>query len=169
MLVKAKRSVTRPDSIPDQTNLIRDKMGEASFEALSELFKQHPKMSDMRKSPPPEELEEFCRLLKKMPYVQGLFEFGRLREAIDLLEKGYQAYFSLYGFPVTDTELKLQMRMERKVRFIKRMAVILGPAYGPIDIPDNVQVNMLLAELVEPMTKVENNLTRLLDLIFTHA
>jgi hypothetical protein len=58
-------------------------MGKASHLALSDLFAAHPEMSDMRRSPLPEHLDPFYDELMHMPYVQGLFAFGSLRQALE--------------------------------------------------------------------------------------
>ena len=151
MAEKMQRVVNRRIGKADQTLKIQDMVGEASHEALNQLFVRHPAVSDMRTSPAPDELDAFNVLLNKTDYVQGLFYFGQLRKAINLLEKGYQAFRSEHCVPVTDAVLIEQKRKEREVRFIMRVATVLGPAFGAIWIPVLKEQNKQQKALVETL------------------
>lgn len=162
MAEKRQRIVKRRLSGPDETELILREMGEENYQALSQLFKQHPAISDMETSPGPEELDVFHDQLNATSYVQGLFRFGHLRKALDLLEQGYQGFRSAHCVPVTDAALTVQKRKEREIRFIMRMAAVLGPAFRAIQIPANVEQNIRQEELVSALHQVRRSLVPLL-------
>lgn len=124
----------QPRAGVDRTEQVVALMGKASHLALSDLFAAHPEMTDMRRSPLPEQLDPFYDELMHMPYVQGLFAFGSLRQALDSLEVGYQAFRQAHAVPVADTGLAEHKRREREVRFIMRLASLLGPAFAPLDV-----------------------------------
>lgn len=163
MAEKKRRVPRRKAAAADQTALILQMMGDTSFAALSELFAQHPAVSDMHTSPASEVLYAFQAQLMESPYVQGLFRFGRLREALDALEAGYQAFRHLHCVPVTDTALIEQKRKEREVRFIMRLAVLLGSAFRPIAVPANVDQNERQEALVDALKDARGKLALLLQ------
>ena len=102
MTQKKQRVPRQQAAAADRTALILQMMGDASFAALSELFAQHPEVSDMHTSPVPEVLYAFQAQLMESPYVQGLLRFGKLREALDALEAGYQQFRLAHCIPATD-------------------------------------------------------------------
>ena len=163
MAEKMQRVVNRRIGKADQTLKIQDMMGEASHEALNQLFIKHPAVSDMRTSPTPDELDHFCNLLYETDYVQGLFKSGQLRKAIILLEQGYQAFRSGACVPVTDAVLIEQKRKEREVRFIMRVAVVLGPTSGRIQIPVHIDQNKRQKEFIMALKQARDKLSPLLE------
>lgn len=163
MVEKKRRVPRRKAAAADQTSLILQMMGDASFVVLSKLFDQHPAVSDMHTSPAPEVLNAFQARLMESPYVKGLFRFGRLREALDALEAGYQAFRRLHCVPVTDAALVEQKRKEREVRFIMRLAAVLGPAFSAITVPANVEQNERQEALVDALKDARGKLALLLQ------
>lgn len=162
MAEKQQRMVKRRLSNADRTELIQREMGEDSFQSLNHLFKLHPSVSDMCTSPSPEVLEAFHAQLSATTYVQGLFRFGQLRKALDLLEQGYQEFRRAHCVPVTDAGLIEWKRKEREIRFIMRTAAVLGPAFKAIQIPPNVELNERQEKLVESLHRVKRDLGPLL-------
>lgn len=134
------RSLMNPSHRPKEVNRIAAKMGDAQFEELSKLFGQHPEVSDMNSSPSLLQLEGFLPQLMAMPYVQGLFEYGGLRGALDALERGYQTFRQETERPVVDDAcLRTQAQKEREVRFIMRVANLFGSVEKRVEVLNEVK------------------------------
>lgn len=116
----------------------RPDMSSTSYQQLDELCQKHPAMFDLLTSPPGDKVEAFLSELHKTAYVRGLFEFGQLKAALKRLES--LAPPTLEPPTLTSEErqafdhLREQKRFEREVRFIHRVAKIIGPCDQQIEI-----------------------------------
>lgn len=137
-------------------------MGQDSFDALSDLFARHPEVSDMRASPDPAVLDAFEAKLRTSSYVQGLFEFGNLRVALDALEAEYQKLRERSVPRPSSGAVIERYRKEREVRFILRLAAVLGPAYGEIKVPSDAEQKVRQQELVDSLKAARGKLAELL-------
>jgi hypothetical protein len=112
---------------------IKSLMKTAEYRALSDLCEKHPHIFSMEVSPNFEQLRDFDERFRKSPYVQGLLESGHLDQAINKLENEYAKLTSLREFVLGgDSEESRQhkkyKRLERRVRFIHRLAKLIGPS-----------------------------------------
>ncbi len=109
-----------------------------AFNDLNEMCRENTEIFSTVSSPSAEHLKEFHQHFSKTDYVQGLFKNGELREAIDALEKAYSAtgiHVKLLSMPEPERQaFQAQKRLEREVRFIHRLAAILGPRELPLEI-----------------------------------
>jgi hypothetical protein len=149
---------------PAETTLKIDEMlGEESFRHLNALFVEHPEVSDMRSSPTGEQLDAFHPLLIASPYVHGLFSYGKLRSVLGSLEAGFQEWFRLHAaVQVREESLKRFKAKEREVRFIMRLAAILGPANRRIEVFVGAEQRARLVSLVDGLSSAQPKLGYLL-------
>lgn len=114
-------------------------MGRKEFQEFRSLYLSHRHFFDFRTSPEPETLRAFNDLLRKSPYVEGMFHSGALKGTISALEKGFQKQLkkfnsTLIPVPLSDgslppdeepsEEMKQATKLEREVRFIIKCAFL---------------------------------------------
>ncbi len=142
---------------------IDEALGEESFKDLNALFVEHPEVSDMHTSPTGEQLDAFHLQLIASPYVQGLFSYGKLRLVLNTLEAGFQQWFlQNSAVQAREESLKRQKTKEREVRFIMRLAAILGPANRRIEVYVGAEQRGRLTSLVESLSNARPKLGYLL-------
>lgn len=115
--------------MPD-AQTIGSMMGRASFKSLHTLCSASPKVFAAASSPSASELESFRAEFHKNDYVKGLIRFGQLKCGIRALEAGYHReiiHVRAVPPPPDLQALQNQKCNEREVRFIHRLATLLGP------------------------------------------
>lgn len=106
------------------------RMGEAEFEELNALFIEHRHIFDYRRSPEPDELADFDRLLRQTPYASAMLRSGDFQIAMGILEARFQQNLAkaviVREAPADSPsdELKRAKKLEREVRFIHRCAAL---------------------------------------------
>ena len=109
-------------------------MGQKEYLELDELCRANPRIFGMDASPGADELEAFSLVFLQKDFVRGLLEYGDLGKAIARLENamppGTKTIPQL--LPEEQAEkLTAQKSLERRIRFIHRVAAVLGPCDRP--------------------------------------
>lgn len=138
------------------------KMTAKARQELSTLCEKHPHMFSHLRSPPPDELTEFHRLLTKTSYAQGLASNGHLKKALDMLEREFHRDATFVPPAEFDAEelkkLKAAKRLEREVRLIHRLAALSKPNGATATLflsgPQNRKRQNAIAALKMAATKV---------------
>lgn len=141
---------------------IKDMMGLAGIRQLNRLCSEHREIFSPDSSPDAEQLQVFYLLFNQTSYVTGLFEFGKLREAIDALEKGY-VFYKQKCHPEKHPTYPALKRQEREVRFVRCLATILGSFENPNKYLRRGEQLKLRKKVVKRFDEDTKLLERLLD------
>lgn len=129
------------------------------FDVLNSLCSDYKEVFHPDLSPSPELLNVFYGKFKKDEFVRALFSSGKLKKALSLLESGLAEMIDVRELAGSiDDDIKELKRREREVRFIHRLAKIMGEfGLGPVFI-DLKRLRRLQKKMVKQMQEVEQNL-----------
>ena len=139
-------------------------MGTLAFRKFDRLCSDHPHIFTHASSPSAEELNAFDKELTKMSYVRGMQEDGHLEEAIKKLENGFSGtIIRVQPCKEACEALKLQKRLERKTRFIHRLAQIAGAADTSLRLYDISEEAKKLKAAANAMRKASQRLNAIFE------
>ena len=148
--------------------LSRESISE-SYSELDRLYDRHPSITSMEDLAIDDNIFEFYAKFRENNYVKWLYSSRNLQDAIDKLE---ELYVGKGLPPLKNAEtlaIRSRFKMEREVRFIQRVANILGPnghREEVIKITDFKASRVLLADDMKRICKHINRLFH--DDLFWH-
>lgn len=142
-------------------------MKTTEFNALSKLCEDYRDIFSMDASAAFNRLEPFYEELVQTPYVQGLLMSGQLEQAIGKLESEYakiihKCVLDQSRSPEEVSLLKEHKRLERRVRFIHRLAKVIGPSDRPFAFVKPSEQKKLRKQVVKSLDQAKGKLNLLL-------
>lgn len=142
-------------------------MRTTEFNVLSKLCEDYRDIFSMVASADFNRLELFYEELERTPYVQGLLMSGELEQAIGKLESKYakiihKCVLDPGRSPKEVSLLKEHKRLERRVRFIHRLAKVIGPSDRIFVFVKPFEQNKLRKQVVKSLDQAKGKLNLLL-------
>jgi hypothetical protein len=145
------------------------------FYALSKLCEDNRGIFSMDASAAFDRLESFSKKFEQTPYVEGLLMWGKPEQANDKSGRLEQAIGKLESecaqitrvpdpsrSPEEIERLKAHKCLERRVRFIHRLAKVIGPSDRPFIILKPGEQNKLQKKVAKSLGQVQKDLRLLL-------
>jgi hypothetical protein len=137
------------------------------FDALSKLCKDYQDIFSMDASAAFNRLKSFYEKLEQTSYVQGLLMSGELEQAIAKLESEFAKTILISEFDLSRSSeeikrLKEHKCLERRVRFIHRLAKLIGPSDITFAFIKPAEQNKLQKKVAKSLGQVQKDLRLLL-------